>query len=81
MPWKMVTMNNKNVTLVEAVDSRFSRQESEAEEQERREKEREEIEKKHMKKETDRLKDWVNWYGVKLNEIREAPVDERLQKL
>ena len=57
MPWKVVTMNGKNVTLAEAVDSMFSRQESEAKEQERREKEREEIEKKgkeyyeaHMKK-------------------------------
>ena len=46
MPWKVVTMNGKNVTLAEAVDSMFSRQESEAKEQERREKEREEIEKK-----------------------------------
>ena len=28
MPWKVVTMNGKNVTLTEAVDSMFSRQES-----------------------------------------------------
>ena len=34
-----------------------------------------------MKSERERLKDLVNWYEVKLNEIREAPVDERLQKL
>ena len=34
-----------------------------------------------MKKETERLKNWVNWYEVKLNEVREAPVDERPQKL
>ena len=66
----------------------FSHQESEAKEQERREKEREEIEKKckkyykaHMKKEMERLKNWVNWYEVKLDEIREAPIDERPQKL
>ena len=34
-----------------------------------------------MKSETERLNNWVDWYEVKLNEIREAPVDERLQKL
>ena len=28
MPWKVATMNGKNVTLAEAVDSMFSRQES-----------------------------------------------------
>ena len=88
MPWKVVTMNGKNVTLAEAVDIMFSRQESDAKEQERREKEREEIEKKckeyyeaHMRKKTERLKNWVNSYEVKLNEIREAPIDERPQKL
>ena len=66
----------------------FSRQESEAKEQERREKEREKIEKKraeyyevHMKKETERLNNWVDWYEVKLGEIREAPIDSRPQKL
>ena len=88
MPWKMVTMNGKNVTLTEAVDSMFSRQESEAKEQERREKELEKIEKKHaeyyevhMKKETERLNNWVDWYEVKLDEVREAPIDSRPQKL
>ena len=88
MPWKVVTMNGKIVTLAEAVDSMFSHQESEAKEQERREAEREEIERKraeyyevHIKSETERLNNWVDWYEVKLNEIREAPVDERLQKL
>ena len=30
MPWKVVTMNGKNMTLAEAVDSMFSHQESEA---------------------------------------------------
>ena len=34
-----------------------------------------------MKKETERLNKWVNWYEVKLNEIREALIDERPQKL
>ena len=34
-----------------------------------------------MKSETERLNNWVDWYGVKLNKLREAPVDERLQKL
>ena len=37
MPWKVVTMNGKNMTLAEAVDIMFSHQESEAKEQERRE--------------------------------------------
>ena len=31
-----------------------------------------------MKKETDRLNNWVGWYKRKLNEIDEAPVDSRL---
>ena len=94
MPWKLANRcgkngeNVKNITLAEAVDEIFSRQECEAKERERREREREEIERKraeyykaHMKVETERLNKWVNWYEVKLNEIREAPVDERLQKL
>ena len=34
-----------------------------------------------MKSETERLNNWVDWYEVKLNEIREAPIDERLKKL
>ena len=29
----------------------------------------------------ERLNNWVDRYEVKLNKIREAPVDERLQKL
>ena len=76
----MVTRHGKYMTLEEVVDGIFSCQESEAKEQERREKEKEEIEKKcaeyyeaHMKKETERLNNWVDWYEVKLNEIREAP--------
>ena len=32
MPWKVVTMNGKNMTLAKAVDSMFSHQESEAKE-------------------------------------------------
>ena len=39
MPWEMVTRNSKNMTLTEAVDGIFSRQESEAKENERRERE------------------------------------------
>ena len=31
-----------------------------------------------MKSETERLNNWVDWYEVKLNEIREALVDSRL---
>ena len=85
MPWKVVTVNGKNMTLAEAADSMFSCQESEAKEQERREAEREEMERKraeyyeaHMKSETERLNNSVDWYEVKLDEIREAPVHSRL---
>ena len=46
MPWKMVTRHRKSMTLAEAVDGIFSRQDSEAKEPERREGEKEEIEKK-----------------------------------
>ena len=88
MPWKAITRHGKNMTLAEAVDAIFSRHESEAKELERREKEREEIGRKHaeyyeayMKSETERLNNWVNWYEVKLDEIREAPADSRLQML
>ena len=35
----------------------------------------------HMKAETERLKNLVHWYQFKLNEIRESPVDDRLQTL
>ena len=34
-----------------------------------------------MKEETERLIKLVNWYELKLNEIREAPVDSRPRKL
>ena len=34
-----------------------------------------------MKEETERLNTLVGWYKLKLNEIREAPVDSRLGKL
>ena len=94
MPWKMVNMhgnngeNDKQLTLKEAVHEIISNKESIDKERERREAEQEEIEKKcaeyykaHMKSETERLKNWVTWYEVKLNEIREANVDERLHKL
>ena len=82
MPWKVVTRHGKNMTLAEAVDGIFSRQESEAEERERREREREEIERKrkeyyetHMKEDTERLNSLLDWFKFKLDEIREAPVD------
>ena len=94
MPWKVVNMhgkngeNDKHVTLEEAVHEIISCKESVDKERERREAEREEIERKraeyyeaHMKSETERLNNWVDRYEVKLNEIREAPVVERLQKL
>ena len=88
MPRKMVTRHGKNMTLAEAVDGIISHQESETKERERREREREEIESKrkeyyetHMKKETERLNNWVGWYKRKLKEIDEAPVDSRLRML
>ena len=34
-----------------------------------------------MKEETERLKHWVTWYEFKLDEIRGAPIDNRLQML
>ena len=88
MPWKMVTRNGTNMTLAEAVDGILSRQESEAKEHKRRKREKEEIENKckehyeaHMKEETERLNKLVDRYKLKLNEISEAPVDSRPQKL
>ena len=88
MLWKMVTRYGQNMTLKEVVDEIINQKESEAKENERRERELEEIEKKrkeyyetHMKEETERLKNLVHWYQFKLKEIREAPVDSRLQKL
>ena len=88
MPWKAVNMhgkndeNDKHVTLEEAVHEIISYKESVDKERERREAEREEIERKgaeyyevHMKSETERLNNWEDWYEVKLNEIREAPID------
>ena len=88
MPWKMVTRHGKNMTLEEAVDGILSRQESEARELKMRLKKQEEIEKKrkeyyeaHMKEEMERLNELVDWYKLKRNEISEAPVDSRPQKL
>ena len=88
MPLKVVNVDGKSMSLKEAADTMFSHHESEAKEQERREAEREEIERKHaeyyrvhMKKEMERLNNWVDWYEVKLNEIREIPIDSRPQKL
>ena len=76
------------MALTEAVDSIFSQKESKAKERERREREKERIEKKrkeyyetHMKVETERLNKLVDWYKFKLDEIREAPVDNRPRKL
>ena len=87
-PWKMVTRNGTNMTHTEAVDGILSRQESEAKEHKRRKREKEEIDNKHkeyyeahMEEETERLNKLVDWYKLKLNEIREAPVDSRPRKL
>ena len=88
MSWKMITRHGKNMTLAEAVNSTFSRQESEAKERERRNIEKEKIENKrkeyyeaHMKEETERLNKLVDWYKFKLDPIREAPVDSRPRML
>ena len=88
MPWKMVTRHGKNVTLKEAVDRILNQNESEAKELERRNREQEEIENKckeyyeaHIKEETERFNELVDWYKCKLKEIREASVDSRNRKL
>ena len=88
MPWKMVTRHGKNVTLAEAVDGILSQKESEAKDLEIRKREKEEIENKHkeyyeahMKEETERLNELIDWYKLKLNEINEAPVESRPRKL
>ena len=94
MPWKVANRcsrngkSDKHITLKEEVHEIISYKESIDKEQERREAEQEEIERKraedyeaNMKAEMERLKNWVGWYEVKLNEIREAPVDSRLQRL
>ena len=88
MPWKMVTRRGANVTLKEEVDRILNQKESEAKELERRNREREKIEKKrkeyyetHLKEETEKLNELVDWYKCKLKEINEAPVDSRPRKL
>ena len=91
MPWKVVNRRGKNgkkVTLEEAVHEIINYKESVDKERERREIEHAEIEAKrkeyyeaHIKSEMERLNNWVDWYEVKLNEIREAPVDSRPRKL
>ena len=72
------------MTLKKAVDRILNQKESEAKELEGRNREREEIEnkrkeyyEKHMKEETERLNELVDWYKCKLKEINEAPVDCR----
>ena len=88
MPWKMATRNGTNMTLGEAVDGILDQSEPEAKERKRRLEKREEIGNKrkeyyeaHMKEETERLNELVDWYKCKLNEISEAPVDSRPRKL
>ena len=85
MLWKIVTRHGKNVTLKEAI---LNQKESENKELERRNREREEIEnkrkeyyEKHMKEETERLIELVDWYKCKVKEISEAPIDSRPRKL
>ena len=88
MPWKMVTRHGKNMTLKEAVDRILNQKESEARELERKNRDQDESEnkrkeyyEKHMKKDTERLNELVDWYKCKLKEIREGPVDSRPRKL
>ena len=80
--------HGKNMTLKEVVDRILNKKESENRELEIRKREREEIEnkhkeyyEKHIKEETERLNELVDWYKCKLEEIREAPVDSRPCKL
>ena len=84
----MVTRHGTNMTLAEAVDRILNQRESEAKERKRRLEKREETKKErkeyyeaHMKGETERLDELVDWYKCKLNGIREAPVDSRPRKL
>ena len=88
MPWKMVTRSGANMTLKEAADRILNQKESKNKELEGRKREREQTENKlkeyyeaHMKEETERLNELVDWYKCKLKEINEAPVDSRLRKL
>ena len=70
MPWKMVTRNGTNMTLKEADDRILNKKKSERKELERRHE-------AHMKEETERLNELVDWYKLKLNEKSEALVDSR----
>ena len=74
--------------LKEAVDRILNKKESENKELERKNREKEKTEnkhkeyyEKHMKEETKRLNELVDWYKCKLKEINEAPVDSRPRKL
>ena len=66
----------------------LNQKESENKELERKKREKEEIEKKrkeyyekHMKEETERLNELVDWYKCKLKEINDTPADSRPRKL
>ena len=87
-PHKFNDGGHEGFGLREAVDRILNKKESENKELEIRKREKEEIEKKHkeyyeahMKEETERLNKLVDWYKLKLNEIREASVDSRPRKL
>ena len=87
-PHKFGHRGREGFGLREAVDRILNKKESENKELEIRKREKEEIKKKrkeyyekHMKEETEGLNKLVDWYKLKLNEIREAPVDSRLRKL
>ena len=87
-PHKFNDGGHEGFGLRAAVDRILNKKESENKELEIRKREKEEIEKKrkeyyeaHMKEETERLNKLVDWYKLKLNEIREASVDSRPRKL
>ena len=58
-----------------------TKEERERESEKKLKKKRKEYYETHMKKETERLNTLVDWYKLKLNEIREAPVDDRPRML
>ena len=87
-PHKFVHRGHEGFGLREAVDRILNQKESENKELEITKREKEEIEKKrkeyyeaHMKEESERLNKLADWYKLKLNEIREAPVESRPRKL
>ena len=87
-PHKFVHRGHQGFGSREAVDKISNQRESKAKELQIRKREKKETEKmdkeyydSHIKEETERLNKLVDWYKFKLNEIREALVDDRPRKL